>query len=58
MPSLERLTFWQVAGITDAGLRALARLPRLQEVTLDGVPNVTLEGTAVFPRGVDVDYSA
>lgn len=38
--------------------RFLAALPRLREVALDGVPKVTLQGIAVFPARVRVNYSA
>lgn len=55
--SLEELTFWQCGGITDAGLVHLSRLPNLREIHFEGgMPNVTLEGTAVFPPGVHVDH--
>ena len=57
MPSLERLEFYECTGITDAGLPFLARLPRLREVELFGSPNVTLQGTKVFPASVRVKYS-
>jgi ankyrin repeat protein len=58
MTSLESLTFWQCAGLTDAGLALLARLPRLREVHFEGgMPHVTLEGTAVFAAHVRVDHS-
>jgi len=56
MSSLERLEFSFCAGITDAGLVYLARLPRLREVSLD-CPNLTREGAAVFPAQVTVNYS-
>ncbi|MBI4421446.1 MAG: hypothetical protein HY560_11535 [Gemmatimonadetes bacterium] len=56
--SLEKLEFWQTAGVTDAGLPFLARLPRLREISLDGLPNVTRRGAAVFPTHVRVHYSA
>jgi hypothetical protein len=58
MSSLETLSFWQCAGITNAGVAVLARLPRLRELVLDGLPKVTREVTAVFPAGVRVKYSA
>jgi len=58
MPSLERLEFWNCAAITDAGVAHLAGLPRLREVHLSGVHKVTLEGAAVFPARIRVDYSA
>ena len=54
--SLESVRLWNCAGVTDAGLPFLARLPRLREVELHGMPNVTAEGTAVFPARVRVDY--
>jgi ankyrin repeat protein len=57
MPTLERIEFWECAGITDAGLKFLAALPNLREVEFGNVPGVTLEGTAVFPDRVNVDYS-
>ena len=57
MPSLERLEFWHCAGITDAGVAALAGLPRLREVSLDGLPNVSRHAAAVFAAGVRVNLS-
>jgi hypothetical protein len=57
MPTLEQIEFYECNGITDAGLVFLARLPRLREVHLDGLPGVTLEGTRVFPAHVRVKYS-
>jgi ankyrin repeat protein len=56
MPSLERVELYECKGVTDAGLPSLARLPRLREVALSGLPRVTLDGTAVFPDRVRVDY--
>ena len=56
MQSLEKLEFWEIAGITDAGLAALAGLPRLREISVAGSPNVTGAGMAVFPRTVRVGY--
>jgi ankyrin repeat protein len=56
MPSLERVELYECTGVTDAGLPFLARLPRLREVALSGLPHVTLDGTAVFPDRVKVDY--
>ena len=57
MESLEQVDFYECMKITDAGLSFLARLPRLREVHLDGLPGVTLEGTKVFRSGVHVYYS-
>jgi len=56
MPSLEKLEFWETAGITDAGIAALAGLPRLRAISIAGSPNVTRGGLAVFPPTVRVDY--
>jgi hypothetical protein len=55
--SLEKIEVYECKGITDAGLRFLAALPNLREIGLDGDPNVTLAGTALFPAGVRVNYS-
>jgi hypothetical protein len=57
MESLEHVDFYECMKITDAGLSFLARLPRLREVHLDGLPGVTLDGTKVFRPGVHVYYS-
>ena len=57
MPSLERLEFWQCAGITDAGVARLAALPRLTELSLDGLAGVTRAAPALFPAHVRVNYS-
>jgi hypothetical protein len=57
MASLEHLEFWQCAGLTNAGIAHLARLPKLREISLEGLPNVTREAIALFPVGVRVNYS-
>jgi hypothetical protein len=57
MQSLERLEFWQCAGITNAGVAHLAGLPRLREIALDGCPGVTRDAVALFPPGVRVKRS-
>jgi hypothetical protein len=49
MPSLERVSFYGCPGVTDAGVAALARLPRLREVDISG-PNITREGWRCSPR--------
>ena len=49
MPSLERIELYECEGVTDAGLLFLAGLPRLREVALSGLRQVTLEGTAGLP---------
>jgi ankyrin repeat protein len=58
MNSIERVEFWECAGITDAGLPFLAALPNLREAEFGAVPQVTLAGLAVFPSRVRVDYWA
>ncbi|MCI0422660.1 MAG: hypothetical protein L0312_26145, partial [Acidobacteria bacterium] len=55
MPSLERILVSYCAGITNDGLAALAKLPRLREVVLEGLPLTTPEGAAVFPAHVQVN---
>lgn len=54
--SLEKIEFWECAGITNAGIALLAGLPRLSEITVGGSTNVTREGMAVFPGAVRVSY--
>jgi hypothetical protein len=56
MQSLQKLEFWEVAGITDHGIAALAKLPNLREISVEGSPNVTRAGMAVFPAAVRVSY--
>lgn len=51
MDSLERIVLANCAHVTDAGLSFLAKLPRLREVVLEGMPGVT----AVFPPAVHVE---
>jgi hypothetical protein len=57
MESLEQVDLYECLKVTDAGLPFLARLPKLREVHLDGLPGVTLEGTKAFRPGVHVYYS-
>jgi hypothetical protein len=57
MESLEQVELYECLHVTDAGLPFLARLARLREVHLDGLPGVTLEGTKVFRPGVHVYHS-
>jgi hypothetical protein len=54
LTTLEQLEFWEVAGITDAGLAALATLPRLREISIGGSPRVTRAGAGLFPATVNV----
>jgi hypothetical protein len=57
MSTLEQVELYECKGVTDAGLPALASLPRLREVHFDGLPGVTLQGTRVFPSQVRVHYT-
>jgi hypothetical protein len=57
MSSLEEVELCECQGVTDGGLGFLARMPRLRQVTLDGLPRVTIAGTHVFPPRVRVRYS-
>ncbi len=57
LTALQRLTFWETAGVTNAGVALLARLPRLQELTLEGLPHVSAEVVAAFPPHVQVSYA-
>ena len=43
---------YSCAGITDAGLARVADLPRLRDVDLEKLPNVTREGAGIFPGHV------
>ena len=56
METLESVEIYECLGVSDAGLAFLARLPRLKEVSLSGLPAVTYGGTTVFPAHVHVDY--
>lgn len=54
--SLEHVTFDSCAGLTNAGVAALARLPRLREVRVSG-RGITDDVRSAFPPGVRVHYS-
>lgn len=57
MQWLQNCTLWSLRHVTNAGIAALARLPRLQNISLEGLPNVTPEVVTLFPAGVQVNYS-
>jgi len=57
MQSLEEITFNACAGLSNAGISMLARLPRLRELRVEGMPKVTREVVAAFPSGVRVVHS-
>jgi F-box/leucine-rich repeat protein 14 len=57
MASLEHIDFSTCTRLTNAGVTALARLPRLRELHLSGMPRVTPDVVAAFPATVRVIYS-
>jgi hypothetical protein len=57
MSSLEKVMFWETEGITDDGVRLLKRLPRLRELSLEGLPNVTSEAIREFLMNVRVNHA-
>jgi ankyrin repeat protein/Leucine-rich repeat (LRR) protein len=57
MVSLEDLEFSACAGLTNAGIAALARLTRLRRLGLGGMPRVTREVIGLFRPGVKVRHS-
>jgi len=58
MTSLEAIELWETAGVTDAGVAALANLPRLERFSISGAPRVSRRGASVFPARVRVSYGA
>jgi hypothetical protein len=56
MSSLEEIQFDSCAGLTNAGIAALARLPRLRELSVESMPRVTAEVVAAFPPHVRVRH--
>jgi hypothetical protein len=56
MNSLEVVELSACAGISDAGLVHIARLPRLKKVSVDASARLTRAGIAVFPPDVHVDF--
>jgi hypothetical protein len=56
MHSLEQISFYGCPDVTDAGVVALAQLPRLRELTVSG-PKITSACAAAFPPNVRVNYS-
>jgi hypothetical protein len=56
LSSLERVTFDSCAGLTNKGIAALARLPRLRELRVSG-QRITSDVADAFPEGVIVHHS-
>jgi hypothetical protein len=54
--SLESIVLDTCAGVSTAGIASLARLPRLRELSVSGMPLVTRDVTSAFPAGVRVRY--
>jgi len=52
---LESVTFDKCAGVTNRGVRSLARLPRLKELRISG-PQITADVAKDFPPGVQVHW--
>lgn len=57
IPSLEAITFDTCVGLTNAGVSALATLPRLRYLRLSGMPGVTSNVATFFPAPVEVSHS-
>ena len=57
MDSLEEVILDTCVGVTDAGVEALARLPRLRSVSVSGMPRVTASVAARFGPDVHVRYT-
>lgn len=56
--SLEKVTFSDCHGLTNTGIATLARLPRLRELHVSGMPQVTSDVVAAFPSRIRVEHSA
>jgi hypothetical protein len=55
--ALEKIELYDVQGVTDLGVAALARLPRLKELSIDSSPRVTRAAFAAFGPQVATSYS-
>ncbi len=56
MTSLEDIALEGCAGLSDAGLAHLVRLPRLKKLSVDAAGGVTRAGITVFPAQVEVHF--
>jgi hypothetical protein len=56
MATLQEVTFDSCAGLTNAGIAALARLPRLARLRVSGMRNVTRAVVDAFGAGVKLAY--
>jgi hypothetical protein len=57
METLERVQLWHCAHVSETGVAALGRLPRLAEVALHGLPAVSPAVAGSFRPNVRVTYS-
>ena len=57
MDTLEQVTFDSCLRLTNAGVATLARLPKLRELCLSGMPKVAADVVNMFPPSVRVRYS-
>jgi hypothetical protein len=57
MSSLENVEFSACAGLTNAGISALAWSPNLKEVLVGGMAGVTADVVGAFPARIHVSYS-
>jgi hypothetical protein len=55
--SLEEVTFDSCAGLTNTGVGALARLPKLRELRVGSMPKVSEDVTIAFPPSVRVQFA-
>jgi hypothetical protein len=56
MTTLERVELQETAGVTNAGIAALATLPRLRKFSIGGARGVSRESMSAFPASVRVEY--
>jgi hypothetical protein len=54
LPALENVELWSCIRITNAGMAALARTPRLRQVSVETSPLVTRDAAKLFPPHVSV----
>jgi hypothetical protein len=57
LPALQKVELWSCINVTNAGLAALARAPRLREVSIEMSPLVTRDAAKLFPPHVTVSIS-
>jgi hypothetical protein len=57
LPTLEDIELWDVKRVTNDGVAALARLPRLAKLAIEGSPRVTRAAFAEFAPRVDVRFA-